>query len=186
MNQILSLLQIIIVTIILQSLLTSRSYDVEASEYRITRAQRVQAVAPNNNHYLRANGQHYKRQHVEKNEYIRAEPVAAPLHSNIHNEGYHHHHQQHQQQQRYENTHGNYNQQQHTNHKHDSNEHHHHHKRQHNTNDTPGHKEPKDDLRKEDVIKTTGNEAFAKEGPATTTANHNGSNENSITKEARY
>jgi hypothetical protein len=189
MNQLLSLLQIIIVTIILHSLLTSRNYHVEASEYRITRVERVQAVAPNNNHYLRANGQHHKRQHIEKNEYVRAEPVAAPLHSNIHNESYHHHHHQ----QRYPNTHSNprendqqqQQQQQHSNHKHDSTEHHHHHKRQHNTNDTPGHKNPKNDLRKEDAMKTTANDVLAKEGPATTNVNHNGSNKNNITKEAR-
>jgi hypothetical protein len=186
MSQILSLLQIIIVTIIHHSLLTSRSYHVEALEYRIARVQRVQAVAPNSNHYLCANGQHHKRQHIEKNEYIRSEPVAAPSHSNIQNKSYHHHQQQ--QQQRYPNTHGNNYQQQHSNHKHDSNDdddHHHHHKRQHNTNDSPGHKIPKDDLRKEDVLKTTANDALAKEGPATTIANHNGSNKNIITKEAR-
>ena len=176
MSQMLSVLQIIIVTIILHSLLTSRSHHVEASEYRITRVQRVQAVAPNNHHYLRAFGQHHKQQHVEKNEYIRAEPVATPLQINLHNESYHHHQQQQQQQQqqRFPNTHGNNNQQ-----------HHHHHKRQHNTNDSPGHKKPKDGIRIEDVIETTANDALDKEGPASNTANHNGSNKNDIMKEAR-
>ena len=181
MSQMLSVLQIIIVTIILHSLLTSRSHHVEASEYRITRVQRVQAVAPNNHHYLRAFGQHHKQQHVEKNEYIRAEPVATPLHINLHNESYHHHQQQQQQQQqRFPNTHGNNNQQQHSNHKHDSNEHH-----QHDTNDSPGQKKTKDDIRIENVTETTANEALAKEGPASNTANHNGSDKNDITKEAR-